>query len=297
MFALQLTKTLINPWRVRLKMPINANPEYQKAEQAYTSARTVEDKLRALQNMLTLAPKHKGSEKLVAGIKTKISKLKGLLEKEKQRKKGKGKKTSIKKDGAAQVALVGTTNTGKSTLLNKLTGAKVYIAPYPFTTKKPEVGILDYKGIKLQIIEIPSIVENFMETEQGPSFLNIINQADLIVIFFNNPKEKDLLDRELSDISVKKIIFDKIENFDEKIWKALDLIKVYPKQPGKKPDYPPLALKKGSAVKDLALHIHKDFIKKFRFARIWGNSARFPGQEVGLNHRLNDNDIVELHME
>jgi len=297
MFALQLKKTLINHHSLRLKMPINATPEYQKAEQAYTSARTVEDRLKALQNMLTLAPKHKGSEKLVAGIKTKISKLKGLLEKEKKQKKGKGKKTSIKKEGAAQVTLVGTTNTGKSTLLNKLTGAKVYIAPYPFTTKKPEVGILDHKGIKLQIIEIPSIVENFMETEQGPSFLNIINQADLIVIFFNNPKEKGLLDKELSDITVKKIIFDKLENFDEKIWRALDLIKVYTKQPGKKPDYPPIALKKESAVRDLALHIHKDFIKKFRFARIWGSSARFPGQEVGLNHRLYDDDIVELHME
>src|SRR3989344_4308187 len=245
MFALQLKKTLINHHSLRLKMPINATPEYQKAEQAYTSARTVEDRLKALQNMLTLAPKHKCSEKLVAGIKTKISKLKGLLEKEKKQKKGKGKKTSIKKEGAAQV----------------------------------------------------SIVENFMETEQGPSFLNIINQADLIVIFFNNPKEKGLLDKELSDITVKKIIFDKLENFDEKIWRALDLIKVYTKQPGKKPDYPPIALKKESAVRDLALHIHKDFIKKFRFARIWGSSARFPGQEVGLNHRLYDDDIVELHME
>ena len=78
---------------------------------------------------------------------------------------------------------------------------------------------------------------------------------------------------------------------------ALDLIKVYTKQPGKKPDYPPIALKKESAIRDLALHIHKDFIKKFRFARIWGSSARFPGQEVGLNHRLYDDDIVELHME
>ena len=218
------------------------------------------------------------------------------MEKEKKQKKGKGKKTAVKKEGAAQITLVGTTNSGKSTLLNKLTGAKVEIADYPFTTKKPEVGILNYKGIKLQIIEIPSIFKNLKQTEQGPSFLAIINQSDLVILFFNNPEEKKLLDKELSDISTKKIIYDEGKNYEDKIWNSLGLIKVYTKQPGKKPDYPPLALKKGSVIKDLAIHVHKDFIKKFRFARIWGKSARFEGQQVGLNHKLIDEDVVELHM-
>ena len=105
-----------------------------------------------------------------------------------------------------------------------------------------------------------------------------------------------MLDKELSDISTKKIIYDEGKNYEDKIWNSLGLIKVYTKQPGKKPDYPPLALKKGSVIKDLAIHVHKDFIKKFRFARIWGKSARFEGQQVGLNHKLIDEDVVELHM-
>lgn len=277
-------------------MPINAHPEFQKAEQAYASARTSEEKLKALTLMYQTAPKHKSSEKLLANIKTKISKLKKFLEKEKIQRKGKGKKTSIKKEGAATITLVGTTNTGKSTLLKKLTGAKATIAAYKFTTKKPEVGVLDYKGIKLQIIEIPAIVENFRETEQGPTLLNTISQSDLIVILFNNPKEKNMLDRELSEIKIKKLIFDKIENFENKIWKSLDLIKVYTKQPGKKPEYPPLALRKGSVVRDLAIHVHKDFIKNFKYSKIWGKSAKFPGQVCGMNHKLEDEDIVELHM-
>ena len=74
------------------------------------------------------------------------------------------------------------------------------------------------------------------------------------------------------------------------------MIKVYTKQPGKEKDYPPIALKKDSTIKDLALHVHKDFIKKFRFARVWGNSVKFSGSRCSLIHILQDNDIVELHI-
>ncbi len=278
-------------------MPINASPMYLGAESRAASARTHEEKLKAYQDMLREAPKHKGSETLLAGIKQKISKIKKLMEKEKAAKKGKGSQVSIKKEGAAQIVLVGITKTGKSTFLNKMTNTKVAVASYPFTTRKPEIGILDYKGAKLQMVEIPSIVPNFMQTELGPTLLGIIRQADLMILFFNTPEEKDMLDKELADVDIPFLIYNDQENISELIWKKLNIIKVFTKQPGKKPDFPPITFKKGATVRSVAERIHKDFIKKFRrtSARVFGPSARFPGQRVGLDHILEDDDIVELH--
>jgi len=74
------------------------------------------------------------------------------------------------------------------------------------------------------------------------------------------------------------------------------MIKVYTKEPGKKPKFPPIALKKDSTIKDLAKEIHQDFIKKFKFARVSGNSVKHQNQRCGLNHKLEDEDIVELHI-
>jgi uncharacterized protein len=74
-------------------------------------------------------------------------------------------------------------------------------------------------------------------------------------------------------------------------------MKIYTKEPGKKPRMDrPLCVKKGSTIRDMAAQIHKDFIRKFRFARVWGKSARFAGQQVGLDHPLEDEDIVEIHL-
>jgi len=276
-------------------MATNPGFEYENALKVYNEASTEEEKLKALQLMHQTSPKHKSSEKLQADLKNKIAKLKAKIQKNKKRTK-KGFNISLKKDGAATIALVGTTNTGKSTLLKKLTGAKVKIESYEYTTKKPELGILDYHGIKLQLVEIPSIFENFEESDKGPTFLSIIKQSDLIILFFNSPKEKKLLDKELSDVNLPILIYNQQKNLGDEIWKRLNIIKVQTKMPGKKPTFPPVALDKNSTIKDLAAHVHKDFLKNFRFARVWGNSAKFPGAQVGVNHKLSDNDIVELHM-
>lgn len=276
-------------------MPTNVTAEYATAELGYTQARGTEEKIKALGRMLREVPKHKGTEVLQMEIKTKIAKLKEKLIKETKQKKG-AAGISVPKEGAAQIALVGATNSGKSSLLRKLTGARVEIAPYPFTTRKPEVGMLDYKGVKLQIVEVPAIVENFDQTDNGAAFLGIIRQADLMVLLFNSSKEYEILQKELADIPVRRIIYNKRSDVREDIWRNIGLIKVYTKEPGKKPSYPPFALKKGSTIKDMAEHIHKDFIRKFRFARVWGKSAKFDGQQVGLDHRLADDDIVEVHL-
>jgi ribosome-interacting GTPase 1 len=275
-------------------MSTNADFEYGLAEKKYLEAKTNEEKLEALKKMLSAAPNHKASQVLRAEIKNRIAKLRAIMDKEKQQKKS--TQLSIKKEGAAQIVIVGTTNSGKSTLLKKLTNAKVEIAPYEFTTKEPQIGILDYKGIKLQVVEIPAIVPNFKDTEKGPFLLSLIKQTDLVILLFNNIEEKKMLDHELIDIDKPILIYNNQEKIQDEIWSRLDIIKVYTKQPGHKPAYPPIAMKKGSLIEDLAEHIHKDFIKKFKFARIWGKSAAFPGQQLGLKHKLEDDDIVELHL-
>lgn len=272
-------------------MPINAGPEFGAAERRYHQAKTKEEKLKALREMLVYAPKHKSSESLLANIKERISKLKQEIEKHAKIAKGKGKRDfSIKKDGAAQVVLVGVGGTEKDEILSKLTNAK---SSYSNT---PDVGILDYYGVKVQIVNIPLIYEGFNESEAGPSNIGIIKQTDLVILFFNTAEEKKLLDYELQDIHVKFLIFNNQKNIKDEIWKRLDLIKIYTKQPGMPKQEPPMAMKKGAIVMDLAERIHKDFVKRFRFARVFGKSAKFSGAQAGLGHVLEDDDVVEIHL-
>jgi len=278
-------------------MATNATPQFYKAQIKFTEATTPADKLKALQEMLKLCPKHKSAESLLSEIKQKIARYKDMLQKEKLTKK-KGKNLSIKKEGAAQICIIGPTNTGKSTLLYELTKAEVDIAAYPFTTRKPIIGTMDYEGIKLQTIEIPALTKDTYSQPNGPTYLGIIRQADLLIYMYNNEKELELIKSELkgNDIKVKPILYPKNkDDIKREIWIRLNLIKISTKQPGKKPTYPPLALKKDSTVKDFAEHVHRDFSKKFKFARVWGESVKHNSMKCGLKHILKEGDIVELH--
>ncbi len=324
-------------------MPTNVTAEYVAAELEYTKASTIAEKIKALEKMLSTCPTHKGCEKLRQEIKTKLAKFREKLEKQ-EKKKAKGYSISIKKEGAATICLVGFTNSGKSLLLNKLTNKKAEVKPYEFTTTMPEVGIMKYKGLKLQIIELPAITQGYAEKGNGPSFFSIIRNSDLVVIVtdtsdlkllfeeFDNAyiklNEKIYEDMEDSWVGMKGlIVLNKIDeinvekvyqglcnyyNFDivkvsalkeknleklkDELWEHLGKIKVYTKEPGKKAKIDePVCLEKKSTIENMAAYIHKDFVKKFRFARVWGKSAKFDGQMCGLNHKLEDDDIVEIH--
>ena len=183
-------------------MPINAGFEYQKLEKEYANADTIEDKLRVLQQMLQASPSHKGAERLRNDIKQRIAKYKKILEKEKQSKKG-SRGFSIKKEGAAQIVIVGVTNIGKSTLLSSITNAKPLIANYEFTTVKPEIGTLDYKGVTLQVIEIPAITKNYLDKENGPAFMGLVRSSDLIIILHKDEKDLSLVKKELKESEIK----------------------------------------------------------------------------------------------
>ena len=285
-------------------MPINAGPEYMEAELEYQRAASSDEKLAGLRRMLKTVPKHKGSEKLVGEIKKKISKLLQQQEKQRLMAKRSGRALAgIKKEGVARVCILGTTNVGKSTLLAKITNAKPRISEYAYTTTWPEVGVIDYVGMKVQVIEIPSLVPDFSKTENGGYFVSIMKESNLMLVIYKNEEDRRLVRAELKrmhlDIHSLEIsrqdARERPQEIPWKIWKNLGLIKVYTKQPHRAKDFPPIALEKGATIRDLAAKIHKDFVQKFRHARVFGSSVKFPGQQVGLQHVLADDDVVELH--
>ena len=308
-------------------MPVNPGIDYKLAEEEYRKATTNFEKIKALEHMYATCPKHKGAHSLLQEIKTKLSKLREKVSKEKEKKSGYS--FHIKKEGAAQVFIVGPTNTGKSTILKQLTNTKPTIAEYEYTTKKPEMGILDHFGVKVQLIEMPAIFDGFSDRGKGPTYFATMRNADLIVIILDGEKplgkQLKLIETEFHKsfihldgkedgkdkvIGIKCLItinkkfkrpktkykICKPKDLAQRIWKELKLIYVYTKSPGKNKNFPPVALKKGSTVKQLASEVHKDFIKKFKFARIWGPSAKHKGANVGLDHKLKEEDVIELHL-
>ncbi len=144
-------------------MPANLPPQYFEVEKKYREAKSEAEKLQALEEMLRAIPKHKGTEKLQAEIKQKISRLRKGLQREKLRKGSTFNPFYIEKAGATQIAIIGPPNSGKSTLLATLTNASPQIADYPFTTYRPLPGMMDYENIQIQLIDFPPISEKELE--------------------------------------------------------------------------------------------------------------------------------------
>lgn len=190
-------------------MPTNVSVEYSKAVEKYEQATTTHEKLLALQEMKSTAPGHKGAEKLRKEISKKLARLKSELEKQKKvsSKRGSGPTLNVRKEGAGQVVLVGMPNSGKSTLLNILTGVKAKVANFPFTTKKPEVGMMNYKGGLVQIVEVPAIISGSSKGKaQGAQLLSLVRSSDAIIFTIQSEREKKILVKELenTDILVNK---------------------------------------------------------------------------------------------
>jgi len=295
-------------------MPTNVSYEFEKAKQEYEEASSFEAKLAGLMKMQSTAPAHKGGEKLRKDISRKIAQLKKSIEKKKaqDKKKGKGKSIAVRKEGLGQIVLIGMPNSGKSTLLNFLTGIGEKVAAYPFTTKKPAVGMMDYFGGKVQLVELPGIVEGSHDGKaDGLQVLSVARNSDALVLVARNKKGELLVKKELSlnGVSLNKkepgtqmkkaIVVNAFEELDrealkERIFQLLGKIVVYTKRPGQKVEYEaPLGLPIGSTIKDAARHLHKDFEKKLRFARIWG-SAKFAGQRVSKDYKLHNKDVIEV---
>lgn len=183
-------------------MPANLTPQYLEAETRYRSAKTPEEKLQALEEMLAVIPKHKGTEKLQAEIKQKISKLR----KSQEERKSKGKTFDpyrIEKVGAAQIAIIGSPNSGKSTLLSLLTHAHPEIADYPFTTISPLPGMMEYEDIQIQLIDFPPWLEGKIEGHA----IGALGRADGVIVVMDGKSERLLEEMKslLRDLKDSKI--------------------------------------------------------------------------------------------
>ncbi len=145
-------------------MAVNLPPHYHDAEMEYKKAQTREAKLAALQKMWVILPKHKASEKVQAQLKSKISELTDEIEVAQSTAKKSPTSIKIPRQGAGQVVLVGSPNSGRSSLLKKLTKANPEVALYPFTTREPVPGMMEFEDVRMQIIELPPITADFYET-------------------------------------------------------------------------------------------------------------------------------------
>jgi ribosome-interacting GTPase 1 len=302
-------------------MPINAGPEYALAEKKFREAKTDNERIIALEEMLRASPNHKGSEKFRGDLRLKIKKLKQNLEK--QKKSDKCSKKGIKKQDL-QAVIIGLTNSGKSSILKSLTNATPKIASYGFTTNEPEIGTLNYNDCNIQLIDLPPIgCENL---DYG-----IINNADTLVIIIEKIHEiEPILDSIKNKKSKKIIVFNKIDQYDEntkrrimetlkskkfnfvltstiskdgleelkdKIFKSFNIIRIYTRQPGKKEDTSPVIMPPESNLENVAEKILHGYSKKVKFAKVFGPSAKFLGQKIGLKHIVKDKDIVEFYTE
>jgi ribosome-interacting GTPase 1 len=138
-------------------MPANLTPDYKSAEAAYKRSRDPEDRLAALKEMYRTVPKHKGTEHLRADIKTRIKDLTEQLAEPRRTGTRGGPATVVRPEGAAQVALLGPPNTGKSSLHARLTGSHTQSGPYPFTTRFPHPGMLQHEDIAIQLVDLPPV--------------------------------------------------------------------------------------------------------------------------------------------
>ncbi len=314
-------------------VPANLTPQYHQAEQRFKAAKTVEEKIEALEEMLAVIPKHKGTEKLQADIKKRLSKLRNQgMQKSKA---ARYNPYRIPREGAGQVVLTGFPNSGKSSLVGALTRARVCIADYPFATQVPVAGMMSFEDISIQLVDTPPLTGEGVD----PGLVNLLRQADLILLTIDGSGDTCLEEIEISLnlFQQKKVgleekpclivitkedlpgtqenlalirefvppqyplltisVFDAgIERLRPQIYAALNVIRIYSKTPGQPPDLrTPFVLKKGSTILDFARSVHRDFPQRLKAAKVWG-SAKFPGQAVLRDYVLQDKDIVELHV-
>jgi ribosome-interacting GTPase 1 len=138
-------------------MPTNVSPEYKAAEAEFRKARTPEDRLHWLREMLRTIPKHKGTEHLQAELKTRVKELTEELAGPRKGGARTGPPTVLHAEGAAQVALLGPPNSGKSSLHARLTGSHAEAGPFPFTTQFPQPGMMPFEDIAFQLVDLPPV--------------------------------------------------------------------------------------------------------------------------------------------
>lgn len=364
----------------------------------------IPEKIRSIQDEIDKTQINKATEHHVGLLKAKIARLKRELE---ENTHGKTLSTGardagfdIRKTGDATVVFVGLPSVGKSTLLNRLTNAKSRVGSYSFTTLTAVPGILDHRGARIQVLDMPGIIEGASKGKGlGKRVLSIARNADLVLLMLDvfQPQHISILKRELSDIGIKLdqnrpdvviektstggvsvnmqvkthvtealikeisrihcihncritiretgltdeqfidvltgnrvyvpslVVLNKIDlvnqgfvreiqskigdkflpisadaniNVDalkDAIYEKLDFIRIYMRPKGQETDYKePMIMRRDCTIQDVCNKIHRNMVRDFRFSYIWGKSAKFGGQKVGLDHVLYDEDVLTI---
>src|SRR3989344_1845691 len=232
----------------------------------------------------------------------------------------------VPRHGNKQFCLVGAPSAGKSSLLSKLSGMKIKIAEYEFTTLKPIPAIIKLNGAQIQIVDLPGLIEGATkDVGGGKRLIGIVKNTDGILFMIDLTKDYSKSEKVYNELVKagidKPIIFigskidsplakgnasilknkfsnliltstitgEGLEELKIEIWERSKLMRVYTEETSE-----PMILDTGSSVKNLIEGIHKELLRNFREAVINGKSAKFPNQKVGLNHILEDEDRINI---
>jgi len=238
---------------------------------------------------------------------------------------------AVRREGAAQICLVGPPNVGKSSILQALSEIQIKTGDYPFTTLRPIPALTRIGGVLVQIVEIPGLIEGANDDRGGGrALLGVLRSADAIVFCARADADPEELRPVLAEVtlagidkpaflaatradeagegSVERIraafpdlevvpvsVLDEgsLEALRGAAWRLTGLIRIYLRTMGDT-DPEPLALDPGATVETVADWVHHDLAATFTGARVWGPSARFDGQRVGREHAVLDGDVVEI---
>lgn len=238
---------------------------------------------------------------------------------------------AVRREGEAQIALVGPPNAGKSSLLQALSNVQIKIGDYAFTTLRPVPALTRIGGVLLQLVEIPGLIPGAADDRGGGrALLGVLREADAVLFCQDLSEGPEALSavrvevaragidlpgllvatkldeapagalaglrRAVPDLAVVAVsVLDdrSLEGLRGAIWELVDLVRVHLRHQGEVAG-DPVALPRGATVADVAAHIHGELGASFAGARVWGPSARFDGQRVGREHVVGDGDQVEI---
>ena len=365
---------------------------------------SLEEEIKAIEDEIRNTKYNKATSQHIGRLKAKLAKIKDDAVTRAMKSAGSGEGYAVKKSGDGTIVLVGFPSVGKSTLLNKLTGAESETGAYAFTTLTVVPGLMEYKGAKIQILDIPGLIAGAaMGKGRGKEVIAVVRTADLIVILgdvfngvhvdvlmhelydagirINKPKpditikktgyggvrlntvgavnidieevrailaeskvmnadvlvrgsnvtQDDIIDAMMGNrmyiptfIAINKVdlVTEKerqevenemrekygvdpimisahagynIDKLQEAIYEHLGFVRIYMKPYGEEADMEePMIMRKGSTIEDICRRLHRDFVDQFRYAKIWGTSVKHDAAKVGLQHKVEDGDIVTI---
>ncbi len=360
----------------------------------------IPEKIQAIKDEMAKTQINKATEHHVGLLKAKLAKLRREQDEQKSKSSGSSVGFDVKRTGDATVVLIGLPSVGKSTLLNRLTGAKSAVGAFQFTTTTVVPGMMEHRGAKIQILDLPGIIKGASTGKGlGKRVLAVAKSADLVLIVLDvfQPYHEEIIRTELGNIGIRldqnppDIVIEKtgdggisvsqqvpltkmainlmkdilrvyginngrvlvredvdseqlidfisgnkfyvqsltimnkidlvnqgfLNELQEKakskmvpisadsdinvnalkdaIYEKLDFIRIYMRPKGGETDYKePLIIRNGSTILDVCNKLHRDLKKEFRFALVWGKSVKFGGQRVGINHKLQDEDVLTI---